>query len=62
MTINFESLILPPTYEQGVIAKKTLSSNPVRRPRSGLYFSQIRLGYGRHSQTIILEPEDLDDI
>lgn len=42
MPFNFEDLRLPPTFERGTMAKKLMTTIPVRKPRSGLDFFRIR--------------------
>ncbi|MCO5382134.1 MAG: hypothetical protein NHB15_08635 [Methanosarcina barkeri] len=42
MPFNFENLRLPPTFEIGPVAKKLITTIPVRKPRGGLDFFRIR--------------------
>jgi hypothetical protein len=42
MTFDFDTLRLPPTFEQGITAKKLVTTIPVRKPKSGLEFFRIR--------------------
>jgi len=42
MAFDFSRLRLPSTYEQGIVAKKLVTTIPVRKPKSGLEFFRIR--------------------
>lgn len=42
MGFDFSKLKLPPTFEQGIITKKLVTTIPVRKPKSGIEFFRVR--------------------
>lgn len=55
MDFDFNCLRLPTTFEQGIVAKKLITTIPLRKPRSGLDFFRIRPEPEWMFQTFLLD-------
>lgn len=54
-SFDFSTLRLPTTFEQGITAKKLVTTIPVRKPKSGLEFFRIRPEPEWTFQTFLLD-------